>query len=95
MILTAETMAYDRNRTKDKHAFNGAFVGVENLRGVEEQKFDQSAILDNESEMTSKILFHPFEPILAASDSRDGITIWNFEEGVKLIQPMLRPLLMH
>ena len=47
-------------------------------------KFEQSAILDNESKETVKLLFHPYEPILVAADNRDGISIWNFEDGVKL-----------
>jgi regulator-associated protein of mTOR len=84
MILTARSMASGRPEAQGEGGLNVPLVGIENFSGVEERKFDQSAILDNESEMTSKLLFHPFEPILVASDSRDGITVWNFEEGVKV-----------
>ena len=60
-------------------------MDVENLRGVKTSKFEQTAILDNECEKTSKLLFHPNEPVLAAN-SRDGLSVWNFEDGVKLKQ---------
>ena len=43
-------------------------------------RFNQAAILDNGySEMTSLLVFHPFEPALIVADERDGVSIWNFE----------------
>ena len=46
-------------------------------------KMDQSAVLDNESDMTSNILFHPYENCLIVADDFDGISVWNFEAGKK------------
>ena len=42
--------------------------------------------MDNECEKTSKLLFHPNEPVLVAANSRDGLSVRNFEDGVKLKQ---------
>ena len=84
MIYTARSMSSGRNDTAGAQNVPVPLVGIDNLRGVENEKFEQSAILDNETEETAKLLFHPYEPILVASDARDGISIWNFEEGVKL-----------
>ena len=45
-------------------------------------RFSQAAILDNGySEMTSLLIFHPFEPALVVADERDGVSVWNFETG--------------
>ena len=44
---------------------------------------DQSAVLDNESDMTSNLLFHPYENVLIVADDFDGISVWNFEAGKK------------
>ncbi|GMI10943.1 hypothetical protein TrVE_jg5878 [Triparma verrucosa] len=46
-------------------------------------KMDQSAVLDNESDMTSNLLFHPYENVLIVADDFDGISVWNFEAGKK------------
>ena len=49
----------------------------------EKVKMDQSAVLDNESDMTSNLLFHPYENVLVVADDFDGISVWNFEAGKK------------
>jgi regulator-associated protein of mTOR len=46
-------------------------------------KMDQSAVLDNDSDMTSNILFHPYENYLVVCDDFDGISVWNFDDGKK------------
>ena len=75
------------SNAQDKgHSTSVMLVDVENLRGVKTSKFEQTAILDNECEKTSKLLFHPNEPVLVAANSRDGLSVWNFEDGVKLKQ---------
>jgi hypothetical protein len=43
--------------------------------------FEQSAILDCESDATSLLLFHPFEAVLVMSDLRDGLSVWNYGYG--------------
>jgi WD40 repeat protein len=47
-------------------------------------RFEQSAILDCESEATSLLLFHPFEAVLVMADLRDGLSVWNYGSGKKL-----------
>ena len=46
-------------------------------------KMDQSAVLDNDSDMTSNILFHPYENYLVVCDDFDGVSVWNFDDGKK------------
>nr|CCA15283.1 predicted protein putative [Albugo laibachii Nc14] len=41
----------------------------------------QRAILNNDSEMTSLLLFHPYEPILVVADDKDQISLYNIEEN--------------
>eukprot|EP00944_MAST-04C_sp_MAST-4C-sp1_P007823 g7823.t1 len=48
------------------------------------KKFVQSAILDNESEMSSVLLFHPYETCLVVANVKDEIHLWNYEEGEKM-----------
>ena len=48
------------------------------------KRFEQSAILDCESDATSLLLFHPFEAVLVMSDLRDGLSVWNYGSGKKL-----------
>ena len=89
MTMRAEKSRYNNtpnNGAEDGLNISSMMVDVENLSGVETSKFEQTAILDNECEKTSKLLFHPYEPVLVAADSRDGISVWNFEDGVKLKQ---------
>ena len=47
-------------------------------------KLEQKAIFESDSEMTSLLVFHPFEPILVSTDEHFGISVWNYEEGKKL-----------
>jgi len=43
--------------------------------------FEQAVILENETEMTSLLLFHPYEDLLVAVDEGQGINVWNYVEG--------------
>lgn len=45
---------------------------------------NEIAILENESHMVSLLLFHPFENIVVVADEKDGLSVWNWEEGVKI-----------
>ena len=44
----------------------------------------QTVILDNEAEMTSMLLFHPYEPMLVVADNKSGISVWDYDEGERL-----------
>jgi regulatory associated protein of mTOR len=45
---------------------------------------NEIAILENESHMVSLLLFHPFENMVVVADEKDGLSVWNWEEGVKI-----------
>ena len=53
--------------------------GVSSCRKFE----DQLAIIDNSSEHTSHLLFHPFDDILVTCDL-DQIQVWSWREGVRM-----------
>ncbi|CEG40643.1 regulatory-associated protein of mtor [Plasmopara halstedii] len=40
----------------------------------------QRAVLNNDAEMTSLLLFHPYETLLLVADEKDQISLYNFEE---------------
>ncbi|KAL4109088.1 hypothetical protein PRIC1_000793 [Phytophthora ramorum] len=40
----------------------------------------QRAVLNNDAEMTSLLLFHPYETMLLIADEKDQISLYNFEE---------------
>ncbi|ELR12837.1 regulatory-associated protein of mTOR, putative [Acanthamoeba castellanii str. Neff] len=42
---------------------------------------EQIAILDNETEMASLLLFHPLDPLLIATDNKDTVKVWNWVES--------------
>jgi regulator-associated protein of mTOR len=45
----------------------------------------QCAVLNNEAEMTSLLLFHPYESLLVVADEKDQISVWNFEQSDKIL----------
>jgi regulator-associated protein of mTOR len=45
---------------------------------------NEIAILENDNEMVSLLAFHPFENIIVVGDEKDGISVWNWEEGGKI-----------
>ncbi|DBA03474.1 TPA: hypothetical protein N0F65_002882 [Lagenidium giganteum] len=45
----------------------------------------QRAVLNNEAEMTSLLLFHPFETMLIVADEKDQISLYNFEQSEKKV----------
>lgn len=49
-------------------------------------KLEQSVIIENDSQMTSLLLFHPYESMLVVADEKDALTVWNFEDGDQLIK---------
>jgi hypothetical protein len=53
----------------------------DNMKSTTFKTFEQSAILDCESDATSLLLFHPFEAVLVMSDLRDGLSVWNYGYG--------------
>ena len=48
---------------------------------MSQRKLGQKSIFDNESKMTSLLLFHPYETSLVVADDGDGLSFWNYEEG--------------
>jgi len=47
-------------------------------------RLQQKAVFESDAEMTSQLLFHPFEPLLVSSDDHSNLRVWNCEEGKKL-----------
>lgn len=48
-------------------------------------KFDtQIGFLDNERGVVSKVLFHPYEPVVVSCSDGDLVTVWNWGEGSKI-----------
>jgi hypothetical protein len=43
----------------------------------------QRAVLNNEAEMTSLLLFHPYEKMLIVADEKDQISLYNIEQSEK------------
>lgn len=44
---------------------------------------NEIAILENNNQLVSRLCFHPFEDTVFVADEHDGITIWNWKEGVE------------
>lgn len=42
------------------------------------------AILENDNQFISNILFHPFEPLVMVTDDKQNVVLWNWEEGKKI-----------
>ena len=47
-------------------------------------KLNQKAIFESDAEMTSLLVFHPFENVLVSTDDRSTIRMWSYEESKKL-----------
>ncbi|TMW63135.1 hypothetical protein Poli38472_002076 [Pythium oligandrum] len=45
----------------------------------------QRAVLNNDAEMTSLLLFHPYETMLIVADEKDQISLYNFEQSEKKV----------
>ncbi|GLD93243.1 hypothetical protein PINS_up001835 [Pythium insidiosum] len=45
----------------------------------------QRAVLNNEAEMTSLLLFHPYETMLIVADEKDQISMYNVEQSEKKV----------
>ncbi|KAG1683862.1 hypothetical protein DVH05_012718 [Phytophthora capsici] len=45
----------------------------------------QRAVLNNDAEMTSLLLFHPYETMLLVADEKDQISLYNFEEAERKV----------
>jgi len=48
-------------------------------------RFDQSATLSSNYDMTSMLLFHPYETALVSADDGNRIGVWDYEEGRQVI----------
>ncbi|KAF0700295.1 Aste57867_9173 [Aphanomyces stellatus] len=46
----------------------------------------QSAVLNNESDMTSLLLFHPYDSCLVVADDKDQIAMWNVDTSERVLQ---------
>jgi len=44
----------------------------------------QVAVLDNGSPITSLLLFHPYDPYLVVANAADGISVWDFENCLRI-----------
>jgi len=47
-------------------------------------RLQQKVVFESDAQMTSQLLFHPFEPLLIASDDHANLRVWNHEDGKKL-----------
>ena len=45
----------------------------------------QCAVLNNDAEMTSLLLVHPYESLLVVADEKDQLSLWTFEQSEKLL----------
>jgi regulator-associated protein of mTOR len=45
---------------------------------------NEISILENGNGMVTHLTFHPYETVLVTTDDKDGITVWNWQEGVKI-----------
>jgi regulatory associated protein of mTOR len=50
---------------------------------------DQMAILDNNFEHTSQLIFHPYEDVLITANLNDQIGVWSLKEGVSGVRSAL------
>ena len=48
-------------------------------------RFEQSASLSSESDMTALVLFHPFETALVSADDGSRVSVWDYEDGGRLL----------
>jgi len=42
------------------------------------------AVLENDNEMVSLLAFHPFETLVIVANENDGLSVWNWKEGVRI-----------
>ena len=47
-------------------------------------RLQQKAVFESDAEMTSQLLFHPFEPLLVSTDDHARVRVWHYEEGRRL-----------
>lgn len=40
-------------------------------------------ILDNDTSVTSMLIFHPYEPLILVANDFDGVSAFNFKEAVR------------
>jgi len=45
---------------------------------------NEIAILENNNQLVSALAFHPFEDTVIVSDEHDGISVWNWKEGMQV-----------
>ena len=70
----------NNNNNSNSNSNNNGDVGENRTK----THMDQMAVLDNSSDMTSLLAFHPFETALLVCDDCDVISVWNYEEARKV-----------
>lgn len=73
-------------------AYSSSLYGPAPQRSVEREEVKtfalnlrQRAVLNCDAEMTSLLLFHPFETMLFVADDKDQISLYNFEQSEKKV----------
>lgn len=76
----------------DLYAGGSSGYGVAPPRGSEREEVKsftlnlrQRAVLNCDAEMTSLLLFHPFETLLLVADDKDQISLYNFDQSEKKV----------
>ncbi|KAI9922345.1 hypothetical protein PsorP6_002603 [Peronosclerospora sorghi] len=62
----------------DSERFISSSLGDEDVKDFT-LNLRQCAVLNNDAEMTSLLLFHPYETMLLVADEKDQISLYNFE----------------
>ena len=73
-----------RNKRKNEALGEAIRLGTRGVAACRRFE-DQLAIIDNSSEHTSHLLFHPFDDILVTCDL-DQVQVWSWREGVRIAQ---------
>lgn len=45
---------------------------------------NEIAILENDNQIVTRLQFHPFENLVFITEEQDGVSIWNWEDGVQV-----------
>ena len=63
----------------------GAGGAPAKLQAPQSVKFDRTMVLEVEnSQMTSLLLFHPYESLLVVADDKDGVSLFDYETSERL-----------
>eukprot|EP00698_Gefionella_okellyi_P000460 TRINITY_DN1041_c0_g1_i1.p1 TRINITY_DN1041_c0_g1~~TRINITY_DN1041_c0_g1_i1.p1 ORF type:complete len:1112 (+),score=196.08 TRINITY_DN1041_c0_g1_i1:55-3390(+) len=56
-------------------------VKAQQLKAPNRKVYDQFAILESDSDCTALLRFHSYDPYLIVADNKDGLSVWNWEDG--------------